>query len=70
MNRLRRCPFCKKEVKDTRPYLHFNEKLNKWVLNHYCNGTEAVTIDVYGKTEQEVIDKFNGIYEEQTSESL
>lgn len=70
MNRLRRCPFCKKEVEDTHPYLHYNASLHKWVLSHYCNKTEAVTIDVYGKTEQEVIDKWNGIYEDEESESL
>ena len=70
MNRLRRCPFCRKEVKDSYPYLAYFEELDKWVLSHYCNKTNAATIDVYGKTEQEVIDKWNGIYEDEESESL
>lgn len=68
MNRLRRCPFCKAEVEDEYPYLHYNEILDKWVLDHWCDknvSTDGVYITVYGKTEQEVIDKWNGVWHEQ-----
>ena len=70
MNRLRRCPFCKKEAEDRYPYLGYNDFLDEWILDHRCDEVNAVCITVYGKSEQEVIDKWNGIYEEQTSESL
>lgn len=70
MSRLRNCPFCKKKVKDRYPYFHFNEVSRKWILSHYCDHTNGVTIDVYGLTEQDCVDKWNGVYEDKTSESL
>lgn len=73
MARMRKCPFCGKEVKDGIPYIDFNELMGEWVFDHHCEHPENrlnVTITVYGLTEQEVIDKLNGVYEEQTSESL
>ena len=57
---MRNCPFCKKEIDDVPRY---NATLKQWILSHYCDGVKAVTIDVYGATEQEVIDKWNGDYE-------
>ena len=68
MGRLRECPFCHKEVKDGFPYLHFHQEMKKWVFSHYCDhpkGQFHVTIDLYGMTEQECVDKWNGVYEEQ-----
>ncbi len=64
MSRLRNCPFCNKEV-DEFMNPHFNGIMRKWVLSHYCDGTNAATIDVYGFTEQDCVDKWNGVYEEQ-----
>jgi hypothetical protein len=73
MKRMRNCPFCKKEVEDGWPYIHYTEIIDKWVFDHYCNPdkpTTDVCITIYGKSEQEVIDKWNGEYENQESESL
>lgn len=75
MKKLRNCPFCKKEVKEYYPYLHFNENMEEWIFSHNCEHTEdafEVCITVYGKTEQEVIDKWNGgeSVEVEESESL
>lgn len=68
MNRLRACPFCKKRLEDGVCLgVHYNQGLDKWLLDHWCNQKDAtmgVIITVYGKTEQEVIDKWNGDYEE------
>lgn len=73
MSRFRTCPFCKKEVDGNYPYIHFNEVMGKWIFSHYCehpDGQFHVTIDIYGFTEQDCIDKWNGVYEDEESESL
>ena len=74
MARMRKCPFCEKEVAESYPHLMYNQQIGKWVFDHWCEGNERnempVVITVYGKTEQEVIDRWNGVYEEQESESL
>ena len=62
---MRNCPFCKQKIDDVPRY---NTILRLWILSHYCDGVNAVTIDVYGETEQEVIDKWNGEYEEHIAE--
>jgi hypothetical protein len=64
MKKLRNCPFCNKDVNDDLLGVHYSEGIKKWVFAHYCDGAKGVTIDVYGETEQEVIDKWNGLYEE------
>ena len=73
MARLRACPFCKKEVEQGFPYLHYHDVMGQWIYSHYCDHPEGkfhATIDVYGFTEQDVVDKWNGVYEDKTSESL
>ena len=68
MARMRNCPFCQKDVNDDFFGVHFNKLIGKWIFNHACdpmNATMDVDITVYGKTEQEVIDKWNGVQHEQ-----
>lgn len=69
---MRRCPFCKADVKLEYPYLlAFTE--GGFVFSHYCKNDTlqpSISVDVYGRTEQEIKDKWNGVYEEQKSESL
>lgn len=69
---LRKCPFCGKEVDGGYPFLHYNELMGKWFFDHWCDMENPTTLWVscQGETEQEVIDKWNGVYEEQESESL
>lgn len=71
MKKLRNCPFCNKDINDDLIGVHYSKGINKWVFSHYCDGANGVTIDVYGKTEQEVIDNWNGEHEEyEESEGL
>ena len=35
MARMRKCPFCGKEVKDGIPYIDFNELMGEWVFDHH-----------------------------------
>lgn len=68
MSRLKECPFCNKAVDDGYPYLHLNENTNKWIFSHYCKTMPnrlSVTIDIYGESEQEVVDLWNGEHENQ-----
>ncbi len=70
MSRFRACPFCKKDVDCAYPYIHYHEDMGKWIFSHYCDHPIThfhVTIDVYGFTEQEVVDKWNGVYEDKES---
>ena len=63
MKKLRNCPFCGKKVDSGFPTLFYNPLTGKWVLSHWCNEaapTSDVYITVYGKTEQDAIDKWNG----------
>lgn len=67
MSNLRKCPFCGEEVKAEYPYLDYLKNLEIFMLAHYCphgSGGISVGVSVYGKTEKEVIDKWNGVYEE------
>ena len=74
MGRLRNCPFCKKDVNHEIKELnvHYNKMIGKWIFFHTCSprATDCVNVCVYGDSEQEVIDKWNGVYEDKTSESL
>lgn len=65
MRKMRNCPFCNGAVKadDGLLGVHYNPQLKKWLFDHFCDEehpTEDVSITVYGKTKQEVIDKWNG----------
>lgn len=73
MKKLRNCPFCGADVNTDIPCLgvHFNKLIGKWIFSHQCSpDPKALTVDVtvWGKTEEEVVDKWNG--EVETSESL
>lgn len=75
MSRLRKCPYCGGVVGEGFPYMHYHEGMDKWVLSHSCgfnkNFEFGVSVWVTGKTEQEVIDFWNGVKDEvQESESL
>lgn len=59
---MRKCPFCGEEIKFESPYLDYSEKNDVWIFTHYCTMTDQtldVVVSVYGKTKQEVIDKFD-----------
>lgn len=76
MAKMRNCPFCKKEVNEDAPVygVHYNKLIDKWLFLHVCSpdiGVVDINIDVYGKTKEEVIDRWNGVQDEvQESESL
>lgn len=66
---MRNCPFCNKEV-DEKAYVygvHYNEKISKYLFDHVCHLAEGidVSITVYGLTEDEVIDRWNGVQNEE-----
>lgn len=67
---MRKCPFCKANVKLAFPALMYLEELDEWSLLHNCSGNCGVLIR--GKTKEEVIAVWNGDdhAEEQKSESL
>lgn len=73
---LRKCPFCGGEVKVSGfvPDLDYHEGMKKWVLHHSCLSNEdfscGVSVWITDPDKQVVIDKWNGVYEEQKSESL
>jgi hypothetical protein len=68
MKKMRNCPYCGEDVGTDILGVHYNEQLGKWLFNHFCDhkgGDIAVSVTVYGNTEQEVIDKWNGVQHEQ-----
>ena len=72
---LRKCPYCGKKiiVEGLAPELDFNECSGKWILFHAClhneNFENGVSIMISGE-KQDVIDKWNGVYEDKKSEGL
>jgi hypothetical protein len=75
MEQLKMCPFCGADVNTDLEWMgvRYNGMIGKWVFSHWCNqkdATDGVFITVYGNSKQDVIDKWNGEHEEQTSESL
>ena len=63
MKKMKNCPFCNRAVNEEYPYVHFNDSLGTWIFSHYCKNPGrvlSVTIDIYGNSEQEVIDLWNG----------
>lgn len=69
--RMRKCPFCKQEVKPIFPAMMFVGELGKWSFLHNCNDKTAILI--HAATKEEVIAEWNGSEddaEEQKSESL
>jgi hypothetical protein len=70
---MRNCPFCGEKIERGFPTFGFNPRSGKWHLEHFCDlfsPEVTVSIAVYGKTEQECIDRWNGVHEEPKSESL
>lgn len=66
MGRMRNCPFCGNEVSDGFPYLMYVNTINQWNYHHACPhiGAEVeVVVTIYGDSEEEVIEKWNGVYE-------
>ena len=56
---LKPCPFCGNNDVHISNY---NIEESKWGLDHYCpyeNGRMSIVISVYGKSKQEVINKWN-----------
>lgn len=72
MKKLRNCPFCNAEVDANDPVygVHFNKLIGKWLFGHSCHHALPVEVDitVYGETEEEVVNRWNGEVKE--SESL
>lgn len=70
------CPFCGAHVdKDHFVYgVTYNSIMDLWVFDHIChyddNHDLDVTMTVYGKTKEEVIERWNRRAEIQKSESL
>lgn len=60
------CPFCKKKVEARSPFLDYfiDRTYNKrrWNFSHHCNfgkGDLTVTIDCWGDTKEECIERWN-----------
>lgn len=75
MSRLRKCPFCGEEVEMRFPYFHYHEGMDRWVIYHACgcdkNFEDGLSVFITGKTEEKVIDYWNGVnHEVEESESL
>jgi hypothetical protein len=59
---MRICPFCRKTVKAVYPDIHYLEEKKIHIFTHFCDTNEplSVCVTVVGKTEEEVIAKWNG----------
>ena len=70
---MRNCPFCNEKAKRGFPHFYLMED-GDWVFSHHCKlkpfPSLTGCITIYGASEQEVIDIWNGVYEEPKSESL
>lgn len=75
MGEFRKCPFCGGEITvgDLSSDFHYHEGMKCWYLFHSCLHGEdfknGVGITICGK-KQDVIDKWNGVYEVKKIESL
>lgn len=69
---MRDCPFCHKGVQlDAISLTKLGD--DELVFHHYCYLDRPglyTSITVHGKTEQEIKNRWNGVYEKPTSESL
>ena len=66
MERLRKCPFCGGK----KGYVEYNNLMDKWVLNHFCDKAHLKNMSVFivGDTEEEVLEAWG--YEVEESESV
>ena len=70
---MKNCPFCGKHVKAEYPYMSCLGGKYGWNFNHHCDhapGKLGVCIDVWGDTEEEVIERWNNRGKVKKSESL
>ena len=70
------CPFCGKKVEAREPFLASfidRDGIQRWDFSHHCNfgGIDlSVTIDCWGDTKEECIERWNNRAKVKTSESL
>lgn len=64
---LRPCPFCGAKVEDKWPDVT-RIREGRWVVNHYCyhhpSDELGVSVNVYGSTKKEAVDRWNNRAEE------
>ena len=65
---MRKCPFCKSEVKFASPYLFYLDERNEWGFSHHC--CNGLMVFITAETKEEILPKWDGIYEEPKSESV
>lgn len=67
---MRDCPFCSKGiVLDEISLTKLDE--GDFAFTHFCHTPGLhVAVTIYGRTEQEIKDKWNGVYEKPKSESV
>ena len=76
MKKMRNCPFCKKEIDaDHFVYgVYYHKDLDLYIFDHVCHIDTAdldICVTIYGKTKKEVINRWNGVQDEdEESESL
>ena len=57
-----RCPICGAEVEAKSPFMGYVEAYDIWNFNHHCDPDIpdlTCSINVWGKTEEEVIERWN-----------
>jgi len=62
MEVLKKCPLCGEAVNTSWPFLMWQEVNGEWVLSHNChdgNGDLIGSVTVYGKTAEEVFQRWN-----------
>lgn len=55
---MRKCPFCKKEVKLAMPQLVYLSQFKKWTFMHHCN--DDISVFIIKDTKEEIIAEWNG----------
>ena len=68
---MKRCPFCGEEVREDFPYFYYHEGMKLWVFDHNCVATDLkISINLWGDTREEVIERWNNRAKVKTSKSL
>jgi hypothetical protein len=55
---MRKCPFCKQEVKLEMPAYMYLPEIKQWSLLHHCNNNKSILI--VAETEAQVVAEWNG----------
>ena len=65
------CPFCGKKVEARFPFISEIKADGTWNFNHHCNfgGELTVTIDCWGRSKEECIQRWNNRGKVETNES-